>query len=107
MKIKKENKQIYKRFNINLNDLKEFYIDRANHLLKALNKYSIKNTNDLDIKDLKDALTLFISNPKEDLKDVINRIETSPQWYNDFSINDILFDINFPNNELIEAYKKN
>ena len=92
-----KNQKRYERLQIDLTKLKAYYVNRAEQLLKCL-----ENENDNYAIELKSTLESFINNPEKDLIDLIEEIKISNRGYNSFGINDTLFDISYPDNELIE-----
>lgn len=96
LRISKERNEKYQRLSIDLNLLKEFYLDRA----KLLSTY-LKDLKDAYTLDLKTTLENYIKNPVQDLYDMIKNIETPINFYNSFEINDTLFDIDYPDMDLI------
>ncbi len=96
LKSSSERTRAYQRLEIDTNRLQLYYIDRAKTLLKCLKDYT-----DSYATELKEVLKSFIKEPINDLADLIDNIKNS-QFYNSFGINDTLFDIFYPDNELIE-----
>ncbi len=100
MKVNSKQLEIYKRLEIDLKDLKPYYLIQANRLLKALNQYS-----DTYATNLKEVLNNYIKEPTRDLIDVIEEVENK-EHYNSFAINDTLFDIYYKDEELIKETLK-
>ncbi len=97
MECSNERIQGYQRLEIDIEKLKLYYVDRAKKLLEYLKDYT-----DSYATELKEVLKSFIKEPITDLADLIDSIKNS-QCYNSFGINDTLFDIFYPDNELIDA----
>ncbi len=74
-----------------LETLKQYYTERAIYLIEELKKY-----NDIYSNQLKKVLSSFVENPIKDLSEEIQSIN-EPIMYNDININNILFEIDYPN----------
>lgn len=100
MIITEERQNFYNEIGVNTEDLKAYYINRAQCLINALSKFKDDYT-----EKYKEILINYIDNPARELKDVIAEYpKNKKKDYNDFGINNTEFDIYYLDKELIDFY---